>query len=74
MASNTKKSSARYDLNAQDRKRDLLVKIGLTALVALFAVGLVLYIVMGHEKKAAAGDSKAVRVASASLAGTVAEP
>lgn len=67
MASNNKKSSARYDLNAQDRKRDLLVKIGLTALVALFAVGLVLYIVMGKEKKAVAGDSKAVRVASASV-------
>lgn len=66
MASN-KKSSARYDLKAQDRKRDLLVKIGLTALVALFAVGLVLYIVMGHEKKATAGDTKAVRVSSANL-------
>lgn len=66
MASN-KKSTARYDLNAQDRKRDLLIRIGLTALVALFAVGLVLYIVMGHEKKAAAGDTKAVRVSSAAL-------
>ena len=66
MASN-KKSSPRYDLNAQDRKRDLLVKVGLTALLAVFAVGLVLYIVMGHEKKAAAGDSKAVRVSSASV-------
>lgn len=67
MASNDKKSSPRYDLNAQDRKRDLFIRIGLTALVALFAVGLVLYIVMGHEKKAAAGDSKAVRVSSAAL-------
>ena len=66
MASN-KKSSPRYDLNAQDRKRDLFIKVGLTLLVAVFAVGLVLYIVMGNEKKAAAGDSKAVRVSSASL-------
>ncbi len=66
MATN-KKSSPRYDLNAQDRRRDLLVKLGLTALVVLFAVGLVLYIVMGHDKKAAAGDIKAVRVSSAAL-------
>jgi protein-disulfide isomerase len=60
-----KKSSPRYDLKAQDRKRDLAVKIGLTALVVLFAVGLVLYIVMGSDKKG--GDSQAVRVASNSL-------
>jgi protein-disulfide isomerase len=64
---NNKKSTPRYDLNAQDRKRDLFIKIGLTALVALFAVGLVLYIVMGNEKKAAAGDTKAVRVSSGAL-------
>lgn len=64
MATN-KKSSPRYDLKAQDRKRDLAVKIGLTALVVLFAVGLVLYIVMGSDKKG--GDSQAVRVASNSL-------
>lgn len=63
----TKKSTPRYDLNAQDRKRDLFIKIGLTALVALFAVGLVLYIVMGHDKKASAGDTKAVRVSSGAL-------
>ena len=66
MATN-KKSTPRYDLNAQDRKRDLFIKIGLTALVAVFAVGLVLYIVMGHDKKAAAGDTKAVRVSSGAL-------
>lgn len=66
MASN-KKSSPRYDLNAQDRKRDLFIKVGLTALVAVFAIGLVLFIVTGKEKKAAAGDTQAVRVASASV-------
>ena len=66
MATN-KKSTPRYDLNAQDRKRDLFIKIGLTALVAVFAVGLVLYIVMGNDKKAAAGDTKAVRVSSGAL-------
>ncbi|MFM9034817.1 MAG: DsbA family protein [Mycobacterium sp.] len=64
MATN-KKSPPKYDLNAQDRKRDLLVKIGLTAIVALFAVGLVLWIVMGHDK--GSGNPQAVRVASQSL-------
>lgn len=66
MATN-KKSTPRYDMNAQDRKRDLFIKIGLTALVVAFAVGLVLYIVGGHDKKAAAGDTKAVRVSSGAL-------
>ena len=66
MATN-KKSTPRYDLNAQDRKRDLFIKIGLTAMVVAFAVGLVFYIVSGHEKKASAGDTKAVRVSSGAL-------
>ena len=64
MATN-KKSAPRYDLNAQDRKRDLLVKIGLTSVVALFAVGLVLWIVMGHDK--GGGNPQAVRISSQSL-------
>ena len=61
----TNKKTPSYDLKAQDRKRDLAVKVGLTALVVLFAVGLVLYIVMGSDKKS--GDAQAVRVASNSL-------
>lgn len=61
----TNKKTPNYDLKAQDRKRDLAVKVGLTALVVLFAVGLVLYIVMGSDKKG--GDAQAVRVASNSL-------
>ena len=65
MATN-KKSAPRYDLNAQDRKRDLAVRLGLTALVVLFAVGLVLYIVMGNDKKGA-NDAQAVRVTSNAL-------
>ena len=65
MATN-KKSTPRYDLNAQDRKRDLAVRLGLTALVVLFAVGLVLYIVMGNDKKGA-GDTQAVRITSSAL-------
>ncbi len=62
----TKKTPS-YDLNAQNRRRDLAVKLGLTALVAVFAVGLVLYIVMGGEKRSAAGDTKAVRIESSAL-------
>ena len=62
MATN-KKSAPRYDLNAQNRKRDLAVRLGLTALVVAFAVGLVLYIVMGSDKKSA-NEAQAVRVAS----------
>jgi len=61
------KKTPSYDLNAQNRKRDLFVKLGLTTLVIAFAVGLVLYIVMGSEKKAGAGDVQAVRIASAEV-------
>ena len=60
-----KKSTPRYDLKAQDRKRDMLVKVGLTALVVAFAVGLVLWIVMGTDRKTT--DPRAVRVASESI-------
>ena len=62
-----KKSAPRYDLNAQNRKRDLAVRLGLTALVVLFAVGLVLYIVMGSDKKG--GNTQAVRIASETVSG-----
>ncbi|MGV0992624.1 MAG: DsbA family protein [Mycobacterium sp.] len=65
MASN-KKSAPSYDLNAQTRKRDLAVRLGLTAVVVLFAVGLVLYIVMGREK-ISASDVQAVQISSAAL-------
>ena len=40
---------ARYDLNAASRRRDLLVRIGLTSIVVLFAVVLVGYIVISHD-------------------------
>ncbi len=60
------KKKARYDLKAADRKRNLLVQIGLTAVVVVFAVGLVLYIVMSSDKPVA-GEAKPVRVASADL-------
>ena len=54
------KRPASYDLNAAGRKCDLLVRIGLTAIVVIFAVVLVGYIVISHDKKtsgAVAGDT-----------------
>ena len=58
---------ARYDLNAAGRRRDLLVRIGLTSIVVLFAVVLVGYIVISHDKKTAANGARAVRVTSSKL-------
>ena len=57
----------KYDLRAADRKRNLAVQIGLTAIVVIFAVALVLYIVMNKEDKPASGEAKSIRVTSAEL-------
>lgn len=55
------KKTAKYDLKAADRKRNLWIQIGLTAVVVLFAAGLVFYIVtQGRSKE----DGRAIRVAS----------
>ena len=40
-----------YDLNAADRRRNLLIQVGLTAVVILFAVGLLLLILKPWEPK-----------------------
>jgi protein-disulfide isomerase len=61
------KKNARYDLNVADRRRNLLIQIGLTATVVLVGVGLVLYIVMGADKKPASGEAKAIQVSSSKL-------
>lgn len=61
------KKNARYDLKAADRKRNLFVQIGLTAVVVIFAVALVLYIVMSADEKPTAGEQRSVRVESSSL-------
>ncbi|MCH9762306.1 MAG: DsbA family protein [Actinomycetia bacterium] len=66
MASKPKKK-ARYDLKAADRKRNLFVQIGLTAVVVIFAVVLVLYIVMSADEKPTAGEKRSIRVESSSL-------
>jgi protein-disulfide isomerase len=60
------KRPASYDLNAAGRRRDLLVRIGLTAVVLLFAVALVSYIVISHNHKVS-GSQRAIRVTSSKL-------
>ncbi|MBP2453209.1 DsbA family protein [Mycolicibacterium lutetiense] len=61
------KKTAKYDLKAADRKRNLWVQIGLTAVVVLFAVGLVFYIVTTGHKRPASGEARAVHVAAPSV-------
>ncbi len=56
-----------YDLNAAGRRRDLLVRIGLTSIVVLFAVVLVGYIVISHDKKTASTAQRAIRVTTSKL-------
>ena len=61
------KKTARYDLNAADRRRNLMIQIGLTAIVVLLGVGLVLYIVTSNDKKPTSGEVKSIRVASSKV-------
>lgn len=55
------KKTAKYDLKAADRKRNLLIQIGLTSVVVVFAAALVIYIVTQGKSKE---DGRAIRVAS----------
>jgi protein-disulfide isomerase len=64
---NKPKRPASYDPNAAGRRRDLAIRIGLTAVVVIFAVVLVGYIVISHDKKDATGGARAVRVTSSKL-------
>jgi protein-disulfide isomerase len=61
------KKNARYDLKAQDRRRNLAIQIGLTAVVVALLVAVVLYTVLTSEKKPASGDAKSIRVTSSQL-------
>jgi len=61
------KKNASYDLKAADRRRNMFIQIGLTAVVVVFAVALVLYIVMSGDKKPSGGEAKSIRVASSKL-------
>ncbi|KAB7757937.1 DsbA family protein [Mycolicibacterium mucogenicum] len=69
MPSKSSKSSknASYDLKAADRKRDWVVKGGLTALVIIFAVVLVAYIVMNGKPKADPHKVQAVQIAASNV-------
>ena len=61
------KKQASYDLKAADRRRNMAIQIGLTAIVVIFAVVLVGYIVLSNDKKPASGETKAVRVESSKI-------
>ena len=64
---NKPKKTASYDLKAADRRRNMFVQIGLTAVVVIFAVALVGYIVLSGKEKPASGESKAIRVATSKV-------
>ncbi|KAA1247116.1 DsbA family protein [Mycobacterium simiae] len=62
------KRPPRIDLKSPDGKSGWLIQIGGTAFIVLFAVALVFYIVMSHQKKGGvAGPGDAIRVASSKL-------
>ncbi|MGH3967576.1 MAG: DsbA family protein, partial [Mycobacterium sp.] len=62
----TKPKRPGYDLKAAGRRRDLAVRIGLTAIVILFAVAVIGVIVMKHHSKEE-GHAQAIRVTSSRL-------
>lgn len=63
-----KKKPPKIDLKSSDGKFGRLIQIGGTAIVVLFAVGLVFYIVSSHQKKVAeGGPGHPIRVASKDL-------
>jgi protein-disulfide isomerase len=61
------KRPASYDLNAAGRRRDLAVRTGLTAIVVIFAVVLVGYILISRDSKKGADGAQPVRVTSSKL-------
>ena len=65
MASKPKRPTG-YGLKAGDHKRNLAMQIGMVAIVVLFAVGLIGYILWSNEKKGA-GAAEPVQVTSTKL-------
>lgn len=62
------KRPPRFDLKSGERKSGRLIQIGGTALIVIFAVALVFYIVTSHHKKGATtGTGDTVRVTSSKL-------
>lgn len=66
MASPSKKTPG-YDLKAADRRRNVMIQVGLTAVVVIFAVALVAYIVTSGSITPAGGEAKAIRVATSNV-------
>jgi protein-disulfide isomerase len=64
---NKTKRPASYDLKAADRKRNLWIRIGLTALVIAIGAGLFFYIITAGHAPKRTGDVQAVRVAAANV-------
>ena len=64
---NKSKRPASYDLKAANRKSNLWIQIGLTALVIAIGAGLVFYIVSNGKERTRSGDQVAVRVAAANV-------
>jgi protein-disulfide isomerase len=61
------KMNASYGFKGGDRRRTLVVQTALTAIIVVFAVSLVLYIVMSGDKKPSGAQAKPIRVASSKL-------
>ncbi len=64
---NKSKRPTKYDLKAADRKGNLWIQIGLTALVIAIGAGLVFYIISNGQARKHSGDVEAVRVAAANV-------
>lgn len=61
------KKNASYDLKAADRRRNVMIQVGLTAVVIIFAVVMVMVIVKNGADKPSSGELKAIRVASSDV-------
>lgn len=66
MASTPKRPTG-SGLKVGDQKRNLALQIGLVAIVAIFAVGLIGYIVVSNHAKKGADAAEAIRVTSSKL-------
>ncbi|MBJ7336322.1 thioredoxin domain-containing protein [Mycolicibacterium sp.] len=66
MATKSKKTAS-YDLKAADRRRNVMIQVGLTAIVVIFAVVLVVYIVTSGSSKPTGGEAKSIRVATSNV-------